>query len=503
MRQPNLNIDDDLFDAGATSLEIVQFEAWIEDEFGVQIGVHEVYLHRNIRTLVVELEPRNFRAPQRKTDHLLERDTIYDEPTPAQATFFRAIEFTGNEPVYYSVPCFKLSGSLDIFALKEAFRLTVSRHRALRSRFWREGGKIIKEIIPFIEVRIEEHEVTGDGLKKLRELISQVVEDGIALDHAPLFRINYVRDSNGFIFLGIIIHHIIADGIGISNWLNEIGETYSNLIKGCPIEPSTSIHENTYLQWRHTAGNILLQEAEFWRNELRDINPVMPLVSEQWRHLPARRMLGTFEFALGTHHISIIQSSAINQKVSVFCVIAALWFWVIYAYTGRTVPVIRTAASARSAGSFGNIVGMLWAPILLRVNIENGTTFNELINDVAERVRVCQRNVNLSQEQMRDALLPELDLSKDAPNVYLNVNQGGRLMKLDGVSVERCNALIGNHGADLKIRIFQCPEYIEGVITYVNDALDEAWVRGFYNAFIRAVEIIGKDPLITVADARL
>src|SRR5215831_4249292 len=154
-----------------------------------------------------------------------------------QRIFWFLGQFEPNTPAYNLPRALKITGELDISALREAFRTLLRRHDVLRTGFFSSlGGELFQCVLDDVEINLTIRDVSSLPTFE-RELQTATIAFEEArkifdLERPPLLRLTLLRLGRGEHMLILVMHHIITDGWSMSILFKELAQSYEQLAAG-------------------------------------------------------------------------------------------------------------------------------------------------------------------------------------------------------------------------------------------------------------------------------
>ncbi|MBF2064165.1 MAG: hypothetical protein IGS39_07050 [Calothrix sp. C42_A2020_038] len=177
----------------------------------------------------------------------------------AQARLWFLNQLQKGNPFYNVSTALRLTGSLNITALEQAFNEIVRRHKVLRTSFILVDGEPVQVITPDLTIpfsvidlgNVEAEELT----LQVQPLASEESQRVFNLTTAPLIRVTLLQvDENQYVLL-LKLHHIIADGWSIGVLIRELSVLYQNIAccRDVTCKVSTTVIYYLYFWTRCTA----------------------------------------------------------------------------------------------------------------------------------------------------------------------------------------------------------------------------------------------------------
>ena len=176
---------------------------------------------------------------------------------------------------------YRITGSLDVFALEKAFSEIVARHEILRTTFKEVNGEQSQIIsdpqplrLPVIDLR-----VLGPAEREAR--VQDCIRNEFArvfdLARGPLMTMQLLKTGDREHVLVKNMHHIITDSWSEEIFLREWVSLYESFSQN---KPSTltplPIQYADYSEWQKEAlqGEAMESQVAYWKNRLAGISPI-------------------------------------------------------------------------------------------------------------------------------------------------------------------------------------------------------------------------------------
>ncbi|WP_165949664.1 non-ribosomal peptide synthetase [Micromonospora sp. KC207] len=278
---PHLAASDDVFQAGATSLDAVRLVARAMDRFGRRITVADVHRVRTVdglRELLRGGAPVVAAVPVAD-----EREGSAAPLSHAQTRFWMAEQTMSGAADNVVMLAYLLDGPLDAEVLDAALQDVVRRHPALRTVYEWTCRLPEQRVLDPAAARVTLERVTGpDGCADPVELARLVTADWwrrpFDLEREVSLRARLCRMAEDRHLLCLNIHHVAFDGWSEQRLLETFGAAYRNRLVGrVPDGPSGPSYAD-YSRWeRRGLKQWAEDELPFWRRTLRrPMPPVLP-----------------------------------------------------------------------------------------------------------------------------------------------------------------------------------------------------------------------------------
>jgi amino acid adenylation domain-containing protein len=316
---------------GGHSLKAAQISTALRDLFGVSVKAHDVISMPSLRDLAqlvdrqagVESDRGMTPSPGRRR-----------EASALQRRIWRQQELAGNAGIHNAVVTVRLTGRIDLAALRRSLHAVELLHAALRTSFVSESGKLIAF----------EHSPASRPLairnSSLPEAIRDAGASALQISGGVLWRYELVSVTPTESVLLLVFHHIAVDRTAIQFLLQEIAERYSGASGRTRAMPSDA-HE--FGPETRVSGDNL----DFWTRLLKDAPEPASLPGQL-----AARDTSDFSSWCRSAHMAGMRASVLRQTA---------------ARAGATLHTLLLSAFLRTvAKAVGTVDLIIGVPISLR-----------------------------------------------------------------------------------------------------------------------------------------
>jgi amino acid adenylation domain-containing protein len=378
----DLTRGDDFFRLGGNSLQAMQVTARVRDRFGVDVSLADFFVEPTGQRLAVLVQAALARRGQEDDDLYAEATTAVapDRPTALgypQERLWRMNELEPGHPSHHAPLALRLSGPLNIAALRSAIELIVRRHAPLRARFTADEQTFAPPAaVPVVIVDTDE--------ATARQLVSDEAARPFDLRRGPLLRVHLYRLGPDDQVLQWNVHHIVTDGWSIGVMLGELFTAYNAAIAGAPppLSPLPA-HYRDFVEWqrRFVAGPDYPGELAWWRTYLDGIRPdAAP---------PADRRDGAFRF--GWRNVRLDQATgqaavdlSRSQGVTLFMATLGAWSLALSADTSTDELPVVVPLAGRQRSEWEPLIGYFVNRVVVRVPLGADLSFAGLMHRLRE-----------------------------------------------------------------------------------------------------------------------
>ena len=259
---------DNFFELGGHSLLAMRMVAQVRLALGLELPLSALFAQAELATVALHLASARSNA----------MPAIVPVPrgdgTPLsfgqQRLWFLAQMDGGNQA--YNIPlALRLSGRLDVDALRRALLCVIERHETLRSRFVAQDDSAQirfsapdpTTLLPLVEL--------GHRPDELARHLREEANAPFDLARDSLIRGRLLRLADDQHVLLLTLHHIIADGWSMGVLTREVQALYQAFshAQDNPL-PELSLQYGDYAVWQRQwlRGEVLLEQSRYWREAL-------------------------------------------------------------------------------------------------------------------------------------------------------------------------------------------------------------------------------------------
>src|SRR5260370_27729477 len=191
---------------------------------------------------------------------------------------------------FYNTPAAaRLTGTLDVEALKKALGEIVRRHDALRTTFRATDGTPLQFVsdlsldVLLIDLQsVEESERETETVNLLRHEAQRPFD----LSQGPLIRAVLLQLDETEHILLITMHHIVTDGWSVGIFHRELSALYAAFLKGRPSPlAELPIHYMDYAVWQrqYLEGEIYESQLNYWKQQFVTTPAILELPTDNPR----------------------------------------------------------------------------------------------------------------------------------------------------------------------------------------------------------------------------
>jgi amino acid adenylation domain-containing protein/non-ribosomal peptide synthase protein (TIGR01720 family) len=319
------------------------------------------------------------------------------------------------ESPFYNIPSIvKISGSLNVEALKNAIKQVVNRHEILRAQIFSVDGRPYQNIREEGNLNIKYEILHFPSREEIISLITQELNKGFDLSSDNLVRCKIIKSHRDEYYLAISMHHIISDGWSIGIFVREVSILYGEYLTSKKTElPELSIQYPDFAEWQKQRLDQQFVKAllDYWKKTLSS--------EQEFLELPLdfpRPSVQSFKGAHFKHTFPELLRNRLldlcrRHEASLFMALLAGFQVLLYRYTNQEEIRVGIPVANRNRKELEGLIGLFVNTIVINGKISHQTEFLEFLNQIKERVLGGYAHQELPFEMLLDELKIERDLS--------------------------------------------------------------------------------------------
>ncbi|TPG68112.1 amino acid adenylation domain-containing protein [Brevibacillus laterosporus] len=398
---PRLGATDHFFYLGGHSLKATMLVSRIYKQFNVDVPLKMVFQRPTVRELAayltqaeagryVSIHPA---APTKGNEYTA---------TPAQKRIFVISQFEGVDTSYNMPMMMDIEGEIDLDRLRHALDEMTRRHEALRTSFSMEKDHLVQRIQSVAEIPLTVKEAMEVSVDDVIASLIQPFDLGLA----PLARAALVRMDVRRSILLIDLHHIIADGVSIHVFFQELGKLYS----GQDLPPF-HLQYKDYAVWQQEqlAARETHAQVAFWQEQFSGELPVLEMLTDYPRPVMQSFDGDRISFEIDADLTNRLKELSAQNGSTLFMTLLAAYNVFLAKYTGQHDIIVGSAIAGRPHADLESIIGMFVNTIALRNKPKSDKTFRMFLHEVKENLLKAYEH----QDYPLESLLEQLGLRRD------------------------------------------------------------------------------------------
>ncbi|RKT12184.1 non-ribosomal peptide synthase protein (TIGR01720 family)/amino acid adenylation domain-containing protein [Streptomyces sp. 1114.5] len=414
--------------------------------------------------------------------------------------------------VEYNAPrVLRLTGDLDVEALRAALDAVVARHEALRTTIGEVEGRGTQVVHEPGRVPVEVVDLAGlpepERAAELARCLEREASTPFDLRRGPLFRVSLVRLAADEHVLVLGLHHIIGDGWSIGLLVDDLNAGYAARVRGEQADlPGLPVQYADYAAWQQErlAGPEVAGQLDYWRKQLAGLSPV-ELPSDR----PRPPVLGS---AGAIHGITVpaeltrrLTELASRSGATLFMTLVAASQLMFARYSGQQDIAVGSVTAGRGRVELERLIGYFSNTVVLRSQVDEARSFTDFLGDVRSTVLDAFANEEVPFQRLVDLLRPERDPSRP-PLVQVMVNLQNALeakTELPGLRVTEVDPPLHVAKLDVSLDFFEQDGALTGYIEYSTDLFDPATIERMSGHLVTLLDAVAARPDVPMRDLQM
>ena len=394
-------------------------------------------------------------------------------------------QFQPHSVAYNISAVLRMEGRLDREALQRALCEIIRRHEVLRTALLNRDGMPDAAVMPAPDCAMASIDLRPDPDSRkvgtLADTIHLELRKPFDLTSGNLIRATLIQTGESNNTLILVVHHIAADGWSLGVLVRELAVLYSAFRAGhaSPL-PQLQLQYADYAAWQKEwlESGALASELPYWRERLNGaVSAELP--SDRPRPTVMTYRGERQQRVLPRHVAAAIREFARGEGVTLYTVLLAGFYLLLFRYTRQTDLTIGSAVAGRDKLEFENLIGLFINNLAFRANLDGDPTVGELLARVKETVLGGLAHQHVPFDQLVAALHPHRDLGRPPffQVMFILQNLPVKVFKLPDLEVRPELVNQGTSRFDLTIEAADVDDSITLDLEYNTDLYDSATIR--------------------------
>ncbi|MCW2917388.1 MAG: amino acid adenylation domain protein, partial [Actinomycetia bacterium] len=498
---PRIGIDDGFFDLGGDSLMATRVVARARAALHTELTIRALFEAPTVALLAARL------AEQREST----RPALIRAARPplvpvsyAQQRLWFLNRLEGPSATYNMPIPLRLTGTVDLEALRAALGDVVARHESLRTIFVEVDGEPYQRIL---DDAVPPLTMTRAGADELVAAVTADASVGFDLAVDLPLRAHVYRLSEAEHVLLLVLHHVAGDGWSLAPLARDVIAAYAARCGGdAPAWAPLPVQYADYALWQRQLfgaeddpDSLVSRQIAYWTQALAGLPDQLPLPTDRPRPAQASYRGGTVAFELSPELHQGLQELARLHGASLFMVLqAGLAALLTRLGAGTDVP-LGSPIAGRTDEALDELVGVFVNTLVLRTDTSGDPAFRDLIARVRESDLSAYAHQEVPFERLVEMLRPARSLARHPLFQVMITLQNNPVasVNLPGVTVSVEPVDAGVAKFDLEF-LFEEPRSgsggLAGAIEYAADLFDRKTVERFAGWLESLLAAVVADP---------
>ncbi|WP_455749893.1 amino acid adenylation domain-containing protein, partial [Nocardia tengchongensis] len=519
-----ISIDRSFFDLGGNSLTATRVVARVNAALGATIALRDLFDAPTVAQLSARILPGTeipglpALAPRIRPDRI--------PLSPAQQRMWVLNRLDPNSAAYNITAALRLTGALDVAALRRAVADVVTRHESLRTIYPADADGPRQVVLTAEATAPEVSFADTDDGPDLHAAIAETTGTGFDLTREAPLRVHVLRLTPRAVggtepehVVVLVVHHISADGSSMAPLATDLVTAYLARTTGVEIErPPLPVQYADYSIWQrellgdeNDTESRAAHQVRYWKERLAAVPDVLELPTDRPR--PAVQSLHSkdLEFRVDAGLHSALTELAAATDTSLFMVLHAALAVLLSRLAGTPDILIGTAVAGRGEAALDDLVGMFVNTLALRTPVDPALGFRDFL----AQVRATDLDGFAHAEVPFERLVQVLDPPRSTAQhplfqVSLSLqNFEPPTVEFPGLRVEVEPIVRDASQFDLTFDLraplpgLDDEAGLEGTLTFATDLFDETTAARLVTRWRRVLTAVTADPGIRLSDIEL
>ncbi|MCP4158032.1 MAG: non-ribosomal peptide synthetase, partial [bacterium] len=330
------------------------------------------------------------------------KERYYYPASSAQKRMFIVNRVKGDDISDIGIGAVTLDGDLDKTQFEKSVKTIIDRHEILRTSFELLDEEIVQRVHKEVDFAIEYMEAAEDDV----EGIVKTFIHPFNLGQAPLVRVGLVKLSEKKHILMFSLHHIISDATS----MNVINEEFVRLYSDETLPP-LKIQYKDFAAWQNRLAQSekIREQENYWTGIFQGEIPQLDLPADYHRPEVQDFEGESIEFQFDAELTEKIKKLALDNGVTLFMLLLAIYYILLSRYSGREDIIVGTPNAGRLHTELQNLIGMFVNTLALRAC----PTGNKIFADFLREVKNSALKAFENQDYQFESLVEKLEITPD------------------------------------------------------------------------------------------
>lgn len=415
-----VGLEENFFALGGHSLLAAQLLARLGRIYGVQIPLQAIFEVATLAELATRVDQvrRDGSHPAPPPIRPIPRSGPL-QPSFAQQRLLILAQLEPESPAYNIPLAVRVTGLLDMDALRGSCDEIVRRHEVLRTTFGQDDGGLIQIVSPPVPLpwAVLDLSMIPETAKEVevRRLALQEALTPFDLFRGPILRARLLHLSQEDRVVLLTFHHIAGDDWSVGLLAKEIASLYGAVVEGRESRlPELPIQYVDFAAWQRDwmSGEVRDRHLTYWREQLAGAPGLLDLPTDRPRTGSPRNRGASYSFQLPAPLTAAVRAFSRREGVTLFMSLLAGFAGFLGRYSGQDDLVIGTPVAGRNLLETEDLLGCFINTLVLRADLTPDPEVRELLTQVRGTVLAAQAYQNLPFEELVEELRPERDLGR-------------------------------------------------------------------------------------------
>jgi amino acid adenylation domain-containing protein len=447
-----IGVHDNLFELGGDSLLAIRLLSRVRQAQGVELHPALFFKTPTVAALAQAVRDRAPRADVvanvMAEATITRSDGTVAPMSPAQQGQWFLWLLDPDSTAYHVGGGLRLSGALDVAALRQAIGELVQQHDGLRTVFREGEGGVLEQVVQdgaVIDIPLLDLAALPADQRDTRrhDAALRISRTPFDLRRGPLLRGVLLRRAPGEHELLLMMHHVISDAWSVELMLDELAQRYAAACEGrVAALPAPAIRYGDFAAWqrRWLADGEGERQLAYWRRQIDDPAAVLALPTDRPREAMARSGAAQHVVDLPADLVDGLKRLVATQGATLFMGLIAAFHALLFRHTGQPLVRIGVPVANRHRPETARVVGFFINTLMVQARVDGRLPLQVLLQQVRDAAIDAQAHPDLPFDHLVEALRPPRvpGVTPLFQVMFNHLGQGGRsLTGWRGLQVDR------------------------------------------------------------------
>jgi len=416
------------------------------------------------------------------------------------------------ENPFYNIPtALRISGALDITALKRCFAEIVKRHEPLRTRIISRDGLPIQIIDEAPEIQIHEADLSCIDIEtqalEIDRLTGREALEPFRISEDMPIRVTLLHCRPEEYVLLVTMHHISSDAWSISVLVKELATLYQlfseNITVLSPLPPLT-VQYADYAQWQRKwlTGDVLERQLSYWKRHLEGAPELLSLPCDRPRPTVQSYRAGTVTCRIDNELLERLRSLGSAHRATLFMTLLSAFSLLMHRYSGQDDIVTGSPVANRTRSELESLIGFFVNTLPLRSIIREDLSCCQYLEETRDRCIEAFTHQDVPFEKLVEELKPERHTGRQpiVQVLFTLQNAPDSEMPLPGLSISRIAADTVTARYDLEVYLWEMPSGLQCMFVYSSDLFNNVTIERMSMHYVNILRSMVENPSLRLSE---
>jgi amino acid adenylation domain-containing protein len=509
LRLDRVGVRDSFFELGGHSLLATQVLARVRQTLDIDLPLRTLFRAPTIAGLAQAVEEEVQKEQGLSIPPLVRRREAGEEAplSFSQQRLWFMDQLQPGSPFYNIFAAVRLTGELDVAALRRAGDEIVRRHESLRTVFASRDGEPVQIVQPprALDLPVEDLRDVPESARR-EEAVGRVTREAnrpFDLARGPLVRCLLLRLGEHEHVMTLALHHVVGDGWSVGVFIRELVALYQSFVDGKPSplhEPPVQYADFAAWQREWLQGEVLASQLAYWTARLAGAPGLIRLRTDNPRPTVQSFRGGRRTVALPVELRDRLKKLSRGADCTLFMTLLAAFQTLLYLDTGEEDVLLGSPLSSRNWQEIEGLIGFFVNTLVFRGDLSGDPSFHELLGRTRRSVLDAFAHQHLPFHRLVEELRPERSLAH-SPIFQVGFTFQTSIeepVTATGLTADRFDFDVETTQFDLNLTLADTAQGLIAVLQYSRDLFTEATIQWTLERFRQLLEQVA-----TNADLRL